>query len=335
MSPSNPVLPDFLPSASPEMLATRAALLKRLRTFFDSRGFLEVETPLLSHDVVVDRHLDPLSVTLFPDPREPHIGPKLWLQTSPEFSMKRLLVAGKEQLRAIYQITRAFRGGEIGPLHNPEFTMVEWYRVGDDYAAGMQLLADLAEEILGLGTPERLTYREAFLRYAKVDPFEQRDVRRGSPDPAEAADRRSPVVYEDHDLHLDLLLTQKVEPNLGQDRPTILHDYPASQSALAQVRDGNPPVAERFELYVRGIELANGYHELLDPAILRERNRLNNALRITDGKPPLPEECRLLAAMDHGLPPCSGCALGFDRLVMAVTGARSIQDVLAFPITRA
>ncbi|MCE9524787.1 MAG: EF-P lysine aminoacylase GenX [Planctomycetales bacterium] len=310
------VVPDFLPAASPEMLATRASLLRRLRTFFDSRGFLEVETPLLSHDVVVDRHLDPLSVTLSPDPREPEVGPKLWLQTSPEFAMKRLLVTGKDQLRSIYQITRAFRGGEIGPLHNPEFTMVEWYRVNDDYAAGMQLLADLAEEMLGLGTPERLTYREAFIRFAKVDPFE-------------------PTSAADHDLQLDLQLTQKVEPHLGQSRPTILYDYPASQSALARVREGNPPVAERFELYVRGIELANGYHELLDPAILRERNRLNNALRTSDGKQPLPEESLLLAAMDHGLPACSGCALGFDRLVMAATGAKTIQEVLAFPISRA
>lgn len=315
MSPANAV-PDFLPSASLEILAARAALLMRLRAFFDSRDFLEVETPLLSHDVVVDRHLDPLSVTLFADPREPQVGPKLWLQTSPEFAMKRLLVAGTGQLGSIYQITRAFRGGEVGPLHNPEFTMVEWYRIGDDYAAGMQLLADLAEAMLGLGAPERLTYREAFLRYAGIDPFEN-------------------VAAADHDLHLDLLLTQKVEPHLGQDRPTILYDYPASQSALARIREDSPPVAERFELYVRGIELANGYHELLDPAVLRERNRTNNQLRQADGKPRLPEESRLLGVMDHGLPPCSGCALGFDRLVMAATGAKTIQEVMAFPIERA
>jgi elongation factor P--(R)-beta-lysine ligase len=316
MAPPTAVPCDFLPSASPEILATRAALLKRLRAFFDRCGFLEVETPLLSHDVVVDRHLDPLSVTLFANPREPEVGPKLWLQTSPEFAMKRMLVAGATQLSSIYQITRAFRGAEVGPLHNPEFTMVEWYRVGDDYAAGMQFLADLAEEMLGMGAPERLTYREAFLRYAGVEPVVN-------------------ITTTDHDLQLDILLTQQVEPHLGQSRPTILYDYPASQSALARVRDGNPPVAERFELYVRGMELANGYHELLDPAVLRERNRTNNLLRQSDGKPTLPTESRLLAGMDHGLPPCSGCALGFDRLVMAVTGAKTIQEVLAFPISRA
>jgi lysyl-tRNA synthetase class 2 len=234
----------------------------------------------------------------------------MWLQTSPEFGMKRLLAAGAT---AIFQITRAFRGGEIGALHNPEFTMVEWYRAGDDYPAGMQLLADLAEATLGCGAPDRMTYREAFVKHAGVDPLD------GSRD----------------DLALDLVLTQQVEPHLGQDRPTILYDYPASQSALARVRRGKPPVAERFELYFRGIELANGYHELLDPAVLRERNRANNALRQADGKCILPEESRLLAAMEHGLPPCSGCALGFDRLMMVATGAKSIRDVLPFPIDRA
>ncbi|HMC09897.1 MAG TPA: amino acid--tRNA ligase-related protein, partial [Pirellulaceae bacterium] len=149
----------FLPSASLEVLHRRAELLGRIRQFFDDLDLLEVETPILSHDTVVDRHLDPLAVTLFNDPQQPDKGPKLWLQTSPEFGMKRLLSAGA---RAIYQITRAFRGGEAGALHNPEFTMVEWYRVGDDYEAGMHLLADLAQETLGLGQPERLTYREAF-----------------------------------------------------------------------------------------------------------------------------------------------------------------------------
>jgi lysyl-tRNA synthetase class 2 len=301
---------DFLPTASLDALRCRADLLQQVRRFFDGRGFLEVETPLLSRDSVVDRHLDPLAVTLFSDPRQPEVGPRLWLQTSPEFGMKRLIAAGAT---AIYQVTKAFRGGEAGRLHNPEFTIVEWYRVGDDYAAGMQLLSDLAAAALGRGEAERVTYREAFQRYANVDPLD------GTLD----------------DLQRDLILTQQVEPHLGSPRPTILHDYPASQSALARTRPGEPPVAERFELYVDGIELANGYHELLDPAVLRERNRTNNELRAADGKYRLPADSRLLAAMDHGLPACSGCALGFDRLVMVATGAKSIQEVIAFPIDRA
>jgi lysyl-tRNA synthetase class 2 len=237
--------------------------------------------------------------------------------------MKRLLAAG---LTAIYQITRAFRGGEVGPLHNPEFTIVEWYRVGDDYAAGMQLLDDLAAFMFQAGPSERLTYREAFLRHAHCDPFQ------GDLPAAATAEFRGAA---DQDLILDHLLTAQVEPHLGRDRPTILHDYPASQSALARLRDGQPPVAERFELYFHGVELANGYHELLDADVLRERNRANNALRAADGKYQLPEDSRLLAAMERGLPACSGCALGFDRLVMVATGAKSLHEAMAFPMERA
>lgn len=316
--------PDFLPTASLAMLVRRAELLKLVRRFFDERGFLEVETPLLSHDTVVDRHLDPLPVKFFTDPRQPERGQTLWLQTSPEFGMKRLLAAG---LTAIYQTTKAFRGGhESGPKHNPEFTIVEWYRVGDDYATGMQLLSDLAELVFGEGPTKRISYREAFLQFAGFDPLQ----------PGATLPRRPGLPQDaDRDLILDDYLTSQIEPQLGQDQPTILYDFPASQAALARIRPGEPPVAERFELYFRGIELANGYHELLDAAILRERNRQANSERLSDGKYPLPEDSRLLAAMDHGLPACSGCALGFDRLVMVATGAKSIQEVLAFPIDRA
>jgi lysyl-tRNA synthetase class 2 len=315
---------DFLPSATLDMLRRRAELLRQVRQFFDSRGFLEVETPLLSHDTVIDRHLDPLGVTLFTDARQPERGKRLWLQTSPEFGMKRLLAAGAT---AIYQIAKAFRGGpEFGSEHNPEFTIVEWYRVGDDYAAGMQLLSDLAEFAIGAGHAERVTYREAFQRQVDFDPL------------LPEAKLPLPMGMEpdaDRDLILDDWLSSRVAPYLGLDRPVILHDYPASQSALARVRPDDPPVAERFELYYRGVELANGYHELLDPAVLRQRNRDNNTERFADDKYLLPEESRLLAAMEHGLPACSGCALGFDRLVMVTTGAKTIQEVLAFPIDRA
>jgi lysyl-tRNA synthetase class 2 len=323
---------NFRPTGSWENLRLRADLLKRTRAFFDQHGFLEVETPVLSHDTVIDRHLDPIPVTLFDDPREPNVGEKLWLQTSPEFGMKRLLAAGAP---SIYQITRAFRGGgEKGPLHNPEFTMLEWYGLGHDYEAGMQFLSDLAECLLQRGPAERLTYREAFQRFANVDPLlaseEQlatslRSVRQAATVPNEL----------DRDLLLDLLLTTTIEPQLGMDRPTILCDYPASQSALAQVRNEDAPIAERFELYIDGIELANGYHELLDPQVLRTRNAANNSLRRDDDKYRLPEASRLLDAMAHGLPPCAGCALGFDRLVMVAAGATSIQKVLAFPHDRA
>jgi lysyl-tRNA synthetase class 2 len=324
---------DHLPTCSLDMLLRRAELLKTLRRFFDDRGFLEVETPTLSHDTVIDEHLDPLPVVLFDDPRQRFSGQTLFLQTSPEFGMKRLLAAGAT---AIYQITRAYRGGEAGQLHNPEFTMLEWYRVGDDYAAGRRLLGELAAAGLGTEEPEQLTFREAFLRFAGVDPF-QADATQL----IEALPQGAVAAADDADRAylLDRVLVELVEPKLGLQRPTILYDYPAEQAALAKVRPadsaGNPAVAERFELYCRGIELANGYHELLDPAILIERNRKNNERRRAAGKYSLPETSRLLSAMQQDLPACSGCALGVDRLLMVATGSQSIRDVLTFPIERA
>jgi lysyl-tRNA synthetase class 2 len=323
---------DHLPTCSLDMLRRRAELLRTLRRFFDDRGFLEVETPTLSHDTVIDEHLDPLSVVLFDDARQRFSGRTLFLQTSPEFGMKRLLAAGAT---AIYQITRAFRGGEVGQLHNPEFTMLEWYRVGDDYAAGRKLLGELAAAALVTDEPEQLTYREAFLRFATVDPFTADATQ------LTAALPPGTVTPGDNDRAylLDRVLVELVEPNLGQQQPTILYDYPADQAALAKVRPadsvGNQAVAERFELYCRGIELANGYHELLDPQILGERNRKNNERRRTAGKYSLPETSRLLTAMQQDLPACSGCALGVDRLLMVATGSQSISKVLAFPIDRA
>jgi lysyl-tRNA synthetase class 2 len=325
--------PDFLPTADWSKLRLRAQLLERVRAFFSSHGFLEVETPILSHDVVVDRHLDPFATLLSPDPRRPEVGERLYLQTSPEFAMKRLLAAGGE---AIYQITRAFRnGGERGRLHNPEFTIVEWYRVGDGLAEGMQLLSDLSEALLARGPAELVSYRDAFERHVGVEPHG------AAIEVLVASARGHKIAVPDGLLHdrdglLNLLLVELVEPHLGRGRPAILYEYPATQAALARVRQVNStPVAERFELYAEGIELANGYHELLDAEVLRERNARANRQRLADGKPPLPEESRLLTAMEAGLPPCAGVALGFDRVVMIAGGASSIDEVIAFPIERA
>lgn len=359
---------NFRPTATWENLRRRAELLRRLREFFDSHGFLEVETPVLSADTVVDRHLDPFAVNVSPLPKREGTVERFWLQTSPEFAMKRLLAAGGGRM---YQVARVFRQDEIGPLHNPEFTLVEWYQPGEDYRAGMQLTGELCETLLGhkaascatawnkqcraqpgcpallvpsSGTPrdqrsrlytDQISYGEAFDRYVGVNPHtaEIRELMTavrtcGIEPPASLGP-------EDRDGWLDLLLVERVQPRLGVERPTILYDYPASQAALAQVRPGNPPVAERFELYVDGVELANGYHELLDPAELRARNARVNAQRLADGKPALPEESRLLAAMEAGLPPSVGVALGVDRLVMAALGAKNISEVIAFPADRA
>jgi lysyl-tRNA synthetase class 2 len=256
----------------------------------------------------------------------------LWLQTSPEFAMKRMLAAGAGP---IYQVARVFRLDEIGPLHNPEFTLVEWYQPHDGLDAGMQLTSDLCETMLCRGPAERITYGKAFERYVGIDPYAADGEKLAATARACGIEPPASLSLNDRDGWLDLLLVERIQPHLGQQRPALLCDYPASQAALARIRPGPPLVAERFELYVAGVELANGYHELLDPNELRARNARVNAQRRADGKPALPEESRLLAAMDAGLPPAVGVALGFDRLVMLAAGAKAISEVIAFPFDRA
>jgi lysyl-tRNA synthetase class 2 len=320
---------DFLPTASLDQLRRRSELLRQLRAFFERRGFWEVETPLLSADTVIDRHLDPILVE---HPLGRSTPQPYWLQTSPEYGMKRLLAAGAT---AIYQVTRAFRRDEWGPLHNPEFTMVEWYRTGDDLAGGMQLLAELADGLLSYGPAEQVTYDDVFRKHLGVDPH-----RASCGELRAAANQReisipSSLADDDRDSWLHLLMAEFIQPRLGVTHPLILYDYPASQAALARTRPEDPPVAERFELFCHGIELANGYHELLDADVLADRHRRENQWRLRDGKVALPEHSRLLEAMRVGLPACTGVALGFDRLVMVAVGAKSLAEVMAFPFPRA
>jgi elongation factor P--(R)-beta-lysine ligase len=318
--------PTFAPSASLAALEQRSTMLRKLREFFYARSFIEVETPLLATEVIPELHIEPMAV----EADSPGTATS-FLQASPELHMKCLLAAGAT---AIFQVTRSFRAGERGPLHNPEFTIVEWYRLGDGYHEGMQLLSDLGEALLGRGRAERMTYAAAFQTHIGVNPHtaSMDELRRA----AEAHGLRPPQgLGDDRDGWLNLLLAECVEKHLGRGKPTILFDYPPSQAALACVRDDPCPIAERFELYVEGIELANGYHELVDAGVLRERNHRASLLRAADGKPELPEDSRLLSAMDAGLPPCCGCALGFDRVVMLAAGVQSIDEVISFPIDRA
>ena len=311
---------DWRPTAALENLRRRAGLLARLRAFLDGRGIFEVETPLLSADVCIDEHLAPFAVPNFAGTR--------YLQTSPEFGMKRLLAAGAE---AIWQITRSFRDDETGPRHNAEFTIIEWYRVGWDHHQLMTEVSELCEAVCGWPAAERLSYREAFQRHAGIDLAAASDAYLAR----HAADAGFDPTGANRDELLNMLLAVRIEPQLGAERPCLLYDYPASQSALAKTRDEPFPVAERFELYFRGVELANGYHELTDPAELRRRNALRHAARSRRGQRSLPLESRLLSAMDAGLPSCAGVALGFDRLAMLAFGAESIQEVIAFPFDRA
>lgn len=321
-------------SARIAKLRQRADLLQRLRAFFHERSFLEVETPLVSDEVIPELHIEPLQLEdcpLFLPPRFGAANPQekgtvpFYLQASPELHMKRLLAEGAA---AIFQVTHSFRAGERGQLHNPEFTIVEWYRVGDDMAAGMSLVDELMQTLLHTPPATRMTYVEAFRKHAGVDPFAATLDELAAIEPAPAGFDQA-----NRDEWLNLILAKRVEPQLGQDRPEILYHYPASQAALARTTrsaEGHE-VAERFELYYRGIELANGYHELADPAEQRRRFEQVNADRVADGRPALPIPESLLAALDQGFPNCTGVALGFDRLAMLATGAKSIDEVLAFP----
>jgi lysyl-tRNA synthetase class 2 len=340
---------NWFPSASWPVIELRARILRTLRRFFDERGFLEVETPILSSEVAVERHLDPLRTTLFADPREPAVGPGYWLQTSPEAAMKRLMAAGagSEGRAAIYQVTRAFRGGEIGPRHNPEFTIVEWYRRGDSMADGMRLVSDLAESLLARGGADRTSYAAAMRLHAGVDAHQATIDELAACAVARGIGVPPTMTGADRDAWLNLLLAELVEPHLGRVRPTILYDYPASQAAFAEIAPPEPTtsgeasqeqnflVAKRFELYVDGTELANGYFELTDAEELARRMDRANDQRVADGKSPLPPATRLVHATRGGFGPCVGVALGFDRVVMLAGGAREIADVIAFAADRA
>jgi lysyl-tRNA synthetase class 2 len=301
-----------------DALAQRAVLLCRLRAFFEERGFIEVETPLLSDEVIPEPHIEPIRA-----------DNGQFLQASPELHMKWLLSAGA---KAIFQVTRSFRAGERGQLHNPEFTIVEWYRAGDDMHAGIALLDELTQTLLGTPPADRTMYAAAFKRTLGLCPHSASICQL-----AEAAAQAGIAVPANmergaRDEWLNLLLATRVEPQLGHDRPEILFHYPASQASLSQVVPvaAGYDVAERFELYYRGIELANGFHELAEAAELRRRFQDGNVTRVADGRSALPLPEQFLNAM-RSLPNCTGCALGFDRLVMLALGAQSIDEVMTFP----
>jgi lysyl-tRNA synthetase class 2 len=309
---------DFRPTADIASLRRRSELVQQTRAFFHERGYWEVETPLLSAETVVDAHIDPVQVLID--------GDVLFLQTSPELAMKRLLAAGSG---SIFQFAHAVRRGESGARHNREFTLLEWYRVGADLNTLMDEVAELTQQLLPIQTRSTLTYRDAFRQATSLDPIsaDEQDLWRL----AAAAGLASRPAHRD-DL-LNFLWADRVEPTFPPHQLLFIEDYPASQAALARTRidrEGDP-VAQRFELYAGGMELANGYHELDDPNELRRRFLEQNRRRATLGKESLPLPTRLLAAHEQGLPPCSGVAMGFDRIVMLRLGLPTIDQSVAFP----
>ncbi len=311
---------NWQPSASLDTLAARSRMYAHIRQFFADRQVLEVETPLLCPAGVTDPAIEPLVVA-----SGSSLDAARYLQTSPEYAMKRLLAAGSGPL---FQIARAFRDGEAGARHNPEFTLLEWYRPGWDHHRLMDEVAELVASLLERPGFTKISYRQLFLDHLDLDPFtapldELERAVRAVTDPGD--------MQGDRDCWLNLLLTHKLEPALAGSGLVFVHDYPASQAALARIAsvDG-VEVAQRFELYVDGLELANGYFELTDAAEQRARFDRDNVQRREAGQECRPVDEKLLAAMAAGMPICSGVALGLDRLLMLQLGLRDIGETMSF-----
>lgn len=338
LAPAVGPLPERTPARVRENLRARACVLSGIRAFFDAAGFLEVETPLLVRCPGMEPHLAAFETQYRDGDR------RLFLPTSPEYAMKRLLSAGFER---IYQVCKAFRHEEAGAMHNPEFTILEWYRAYADYHAIMAdaeaLVARLTREIAGgacltfrgrtvdLTPPwERLSVREAMTRYAGVEPDPFEDL----PAFVRAARAQGHASVHDADaaeVAFFKVFLDAVEGHLGRERPTFLVDYPASMGALARRKPGCPGLAERFEIYIAGVELANAFTELNDPVEQRARLEAEAQQRRAEGSPVYPVDEAFLGALEAGMPPAGGIALGVDRLVMLLTGAETIRDVIAFP----
>ena len=322
------------PSASMPTLQKRARLLREIRAYFDARGVLEVETPMLSAHATVDAYIESFTTQFCPIGRT--TSQSCYLHTSPEFAMKRLLCAGSGD---IYSLGRVFRNGEAGGRHNPEFTMLEWYRVGMDDQALMDEVAALLTSVANFQEIRRCSYGELFEQYLRLNPYTASDeeLRQQVSDNVDAR-----LQGLDRNDCLDLLFSRFVEPNLRSTEPEVLagyfvYDYPASMSALARLStsaDGYP-VAARFELFVNGVELANGYHELCDARQQQKRFEQEQRIRRERGSHIYPYDQNMIDALAYGLPDCAGVALGIDRLLMLILGTRNIADVLAFDFSRA
>ena len=312
---------DWQPTAALSALQARAALLASVREFFNQRGVLEVDTPLLAAAPVTDPAIEAFSVR----------QAELYLQTSPEYAMKRLLAAGSGP---IYQICKAFRQGDSGRRHNPEFTMLEWYRPGFSLEDLMAEVAELLCRVAGQRPVRRYRFAELFQREFNLDLF----AASGDALCTLAQQRHGiPATSLNRDEAINLLFSHDIEPGLGRGEYSVVHDFPASQAALAKRgRDASGhEVALRFEAFVDGMELANGYDELLDAEELKARFESDLGTRRERNQVCPPMDDKLLDAMRHGLPACAGVALGFDRLLMLRLGASDLEEVLAFPVARA
>ena len=312
---------NWQPTAAIDALTARAQLLGNIRQFFTERNVLEVETPLMSSAGNTDPEIESIRTD------QGH-----YLRTSPEFALKRLLAAGSGD---IYELGRVFRAGEAGRHHNPEFTMLEWYRVGFSYHQLMDEVADLVRQC-GAGRfdhwpYEKLSYKQLFQHHLGIDPFNT------NTDELVAVAKKHHIddINLDQKQWLDLLISVVVQPALPEECLTFIYDFPTDQAALANIRPGTPAMAERFELYLGQTELANGYQELTNAKEQKSRFEAENAKRQARGEPTYDMDHHLIAALEHGLPQCAGVALGVDRLLMNICHAEKLEDVLAFPFSNA
>ena len=326
----NPEAEAWQPACSLELLRLRARLSQQIRRFFEQRSVLEVETPLLCRATGTDPNLDFFS-TRFNWPPE---SPTLYLQTSPEFAMKRLLAAGSG---SIYQIAKAFRNGETGRYHNPEFTILEWYRVGFDLDQLMDEAADLTGKIFGkkLKGTSRQSYSSLFKQYTGLDCLKF-DLNLYS---SYVSENNMPEAIalcgENHALWLDFIFSHAIQDRLKGDILYMIYGYPACLPSLAKNNSADPLITQRVELFINGVELGNGYDELTDSQEQERRFDAEIIIRTQRQLPEAAKDKRLLAALKSGLPACSGMAIGLDRVLMLLSGCRSIQEVLAFPIGNA
>ena len=315
------------PSADIENLLKRAKIIAEIRRFFTDRGLLEVETPVLSEFGVTDLHLSTFS-TEFIAPFDA-LSKTLWLGTSPEYHMKRLLAAGSGP---IFQISKVFRNEEAGNRHNPEFTMLEWYRPHFDMYRLINEVDDLLQQILDCLPAESMSYQFAFQEYVGLDPLSatRKEL-------MEVARQQNFMVEEDEnrDTLLQFLFSEMVEPKIGLNAPVVIYHFPSSQAALAQLSPEDQRVAERFEFYYKGVELANGFHELTDADEQRRRFEQDNRQRQKAGLPLRAIDERFLGALQAGMPNTAGVALGVDRLVMIALGVETIKEVISFSIENA
>ncbi|VFP88343.1 elongation factor P--(R)-beta-lysine ligase [Candidatus Erwinia haradaeae] len=315
------------PSASLYNLIQRSITIKKIRYFFSKRNILEVETPSMSRYTVTDINLSPFQTHfMYPNWTKQNKKFSLWLTTSPEYHMKRLLASGSG---AIYQLSRSFRNEEIGRYHNPEFTILEWYQPGYDMYNLMDEVDQLLQFILGCKPAESLSYQEVFLRYLNIDPLLEN--KKNLSEAAQTLGASNVTKNEkNRDILLQLLFINGIEDKIGKEKPIFIYNFPANQAGLAAISSKDFRVAERFEVYFQGIELANGFHELTDSKEQRKRFKKDNQKRSAMNLPIHPIDLYLLDALKTGMPDCSGVAVGVDRLVMIALKANQLSEVIAF-----